>query len=121
MTPAVAPQELDIIEHPVVARWLVETAKHDPEGFVCLTRGNQDAFLRQWGPPAARFKPTADAPWTAAWAVTENGLAWWVMTSPTSACYRLRFSGSKEGQLNDPRVSTGAVAFLKQQLALLNP
>jgi hypothetical protein len=121
-SPSPAPgQELDIIDHSVVSRWLLETAKHDPEGFVCLTRGNRAAFLALWGAPSITLKATPEAPWTEGWAVTENGLAWLVLTGPTSTCYRLRFTGDKATFLHDPRVNAGAVSFLKQLLAQLNP
>lgn len=110
--------QIDVADHPMVWRWLLETAKHDTEGFVCLTRGNVNAFLALWGEPQGRWKGK-DREWTHAWNVTEEGLSWVVLSGPLSTSYRLRFTGSKKIHLTDPRVAAGAVAFLQRLMTQL--
>jgi hypothetical protein len=111
-------QQIDVADHPMVWRWLTDKAKHDSEGFVCLTRGNVNRFLALWGLPQGRWKGQ-DREWTHAWNVTEEGLSWVVLSGPQSTSYRLRFVGSKKVHLADPRVASGAVGFLTRLLSHL--
>lgn len=111
--------QIDVSDHPMIWRWMQETAKHDIEGFVCLTRGNVNAFLARWGKPVARWKDK-NREWTHAWNVTEEGISWLILSGPQSSAYRLRYTGSKEAYLADPRVADGAVTFLKKLLTQLS-
>lgn len=111
-------QHVDVSDHPMIWRWFMETAKHDPEGFVCLSRGNVPALLALWGTPQGKRAGNGKE-WTHVWNVAEDGLNWVVMSGPVETRYVLRCSGSRDALLNDPRVAAGAVAFLQRLLAHL--
>lgn len=113
---AVNEQQVDVADHPMIWRWFLEKAKHDAEGFVCLTRGNVPRFLALWGEPQGRWKGK-EREWTHAWNVTEEGLSWVILSGPVSTSYRLRFTGNKKIHLANPKVAAGAVGFLQRLLA----
>lgn len=116
--PAGHDQPVDVSDHPMVWRWFRETARHDPEGFACLARGNVPALLALWGAPQAKRRAKGRE-WTHAWQVAEEGLNWLVMSGPVETRYVLRCTGDRDAMINDPRVAAGAVAFLQRLLTHL--
>ena len=110
-------QQIDIGDHPVAWRWMVEKARTDPEGFVRLVGPNYERMERLWGP--AHWKADGARGWTHAWAIGRNSLNWMVLTGPDSTYYRLRVSSDGEDFLADPRVGVGATATLSEFLELL--
>jgi hypothetical protein len=109
--------QLDVADHPLIWRWLKETSRSDPEGFLRLSRGNVQALTRLLGKAGWRIADHPD--WTHGWTVVEEGLTWAVLSGPHSTCYRLRVPGEAEAYRQDPRVAVGGVAFLQRLLTRL--
>ena len=108
--------QIDIGDHAVAWRWMVETARKDPEGFLRLTGGNIDRFKTLYGHPHW----TSDGKkWACGWGVHLHGLDWIILAGDTQTIYRIRVPVDGETYLADRRVGTGinmALADILKQL-----
>lgn len=107
-------KQIDIGDHPVAYRWLKETAKSDPEGFLRLVGPNRRRLTKLYGSP--HWTAEAGKGWSDAWELQRNGLNWMILTGPDDTIYRLRVPSDGEDYLADPRVGVGIVSTLSDLL-----
>lgn len=110
--------QIDVADHPTAARWLKETARRNPEGFLRLVGNNQKRLTALYGLP--RWKSDGKHGWHAAWSLTDHGLSWVVLTGPDGTIFRLRVPGDGDDHLNDARVGVGITRYLNTLLHELN-
>ena len=108
--------QIDIGDHAVAWRWMVETARKNPEGFLRLTGGNIHRLKELHGAPHW----TGDGKkWSCGWGVHMHGLDWVILAGDNQTIYRIRVPVDGETYLADRRVGTGitlALADILKQL-----
>lgn len=108
---------VDIADHPIVWRWMKETARRDPDGFARLVGPNEVRLHRLFGKPTW----TADGQegWTRGWAIHGNGLPWMVITGEGGTIFRVQTAISTEEFFADRRIGTGITAYLGELMQTL--
>jgi len=104
-------QQVDAADHPHAARWLRETARRDPIGYLRLTGPNRRRLEAIYGRPT--LKADGKNGWAAGWTLTEFNLSWIILTGEDGTLFRLRLPGGSDDHLSDPRVGVGITRFLQ--------
>jgi len=102
---------VDVADHPVVWRWLKETARKEPAAFVRLTQDNSEAFTILFGP--AKYESKGEKGWKKGWVFVQFGLSWLITTGQQGTIYRIKTVGDGDEYLKDPKVSTGSIHFFQ--------
>lgn len=96
--------QIDIGDHTIAWRWMVETARKDPEGYLRLTGGNIGRFRNMYGHPHW----TSDGKkWSCGWGAHMHGLDWIILAGDDQTIYRIRVPVDGENYLADSRVGAG--------------
>lgn len=107
----------DISDHPVIWRWMMETARRDPESFGMLVQDNTRFFKGFLGKANWRQK---GGEWTHRWVIPAEGLYWLIQTGPAGTVFRLRSNTVLERFRTDPAIGVGAIAHLKELLSRIS-
>lgn len=110
----------DVADHPLIWRWMLETAKRDPKSFECLTQDNTYFFKNllgkpQWHQPLKK----GSKEWSHRWVCIGQGLTWLIQTGPNGTVFRIRSMSSLEHFKQEPMIGVGAIAYLKELLSLM--
>jgi hypothetical protein len=111
-------QQVDIGDHPVAWRWMVETARKDPEGFLRLTGPNMTRFRDLYGEP--QWTSDGKRGWKQGWGAHLHGLEWIILAGEKQTIYRIRVPVDGENYLSDQRVGVGITSALGDILRQLN-
>lgn len=103
-------QQVDIGDHPVAWRWMIETARKDPEGFLRLTGPNISRFKEMYGDP--QWTNGEKKEWKEGWGVHMHGLEWIILAGEHQTIYRIRVPVDGENYLADHRVGVGITSAL---------
>jgi len=99
---------IDIADHPVVMRWMEETARRTPDAFNRLIGPNERRLETLFGRPAWRGRGMM----TRGWHVHENGLHWVIQTGPGGTLFRWQTRQDPASVLADARIGTGSIVVL---------
>lgn len=110
-------QQIDIGDHPIAWRWMVETARKDPEGYLRLVGSNLQRFKELYGNP--QWNADGSKGWIQGWAVHLHGLDWIVLGNEQQTIYRIRVPADGDNYLSDPKVGVGITAALGDLLRQL--
>ncbi len=101
-------QSMDVLDHPVVWRWMVELAKHDPRGFAILTHPTRIALCRLLGTPDKKTKEVF------MWFVKEAGMTWQISQHPDLGVeFRIVLEPNLPSPLSESIIfGTGMVQYL---------
>lgn len=114
---------VDVIIHPMVMRWLSQTAHQDTDGFCRLVESNNKRFHRMFGKPT--WNADGKDGWTEGWAVSENGLNWMVLSSPKNAQnpgitkFKVVLSISEDEFKNNAKMGLGITGYLQDLMQKL--
>lgn len=112
-----ADQQVDVADHPVAWRWLLDCARSDPDGFVRLTGGNVKRLTVLLG--KADWKNPSRKAWSHAWRVQRHGLTWVIYSGRNSTVFKVVVPDDPQGYLSDPRVGMGMSNTLSDILSAL--
>lgn len=101
---------VDVINHPVVGRWMTETAKQDV-GFCRLVEPNNQRFYKKFG--KSTWKHTGNEGWSEGWAVSDNGLNWMLLTGEEGTKFKVVLSISEEEFKSNVKMGLGITAYLQ--------
>lgn len=108
---------VDIIVHPMVMRWLSQTAHQDTDGFCRLVESNNSRFRKMFGVPT--WHADGKDGWTEGWAISESGLNWMVLSSPKTSTspgitkFKIVLSISEEEFKNNAKMALGITEYLQ--------
>lgn len=104
----------DISDHPIIWRWMLETARRDPQNYGLLIRDNTLFFRRLLGKPQWHQKKGKE--WTHRWVCNGQGLIWLIQTGEAGTVFRIKSHTSLERFKSESIIAVGAIAHLKELL-----
>lgn len=107
---------VDVINHPVVSRWMTETAKQDI-GFCRLVEPNNQRFKKLFGKP--NWNHTGNEGWSEGWAVSDNGLNLMLLTGNEGTKFKVVLSISEEEFKNNAKMGLGINSYLQNLMQIL--
>lgn len=105
---------MDFSDIPATWRWMKETARTDPEGFLWLSLGQAEAFGRLHGPARWVFDKKTGHEWTHGWIVFDGGRTFLILTGAHSSRYLVQGDAP-----DDMEVAQACIGFLGELLRRL--
>jgi hypothetical protein len=107
---------MDISEHPVVWRWMMELAKHDQRGFYSLTHPSRVTLCRIFGKPDKKNKDVY------MWFIKEAGMTWQISHHPELGLeFRIVLESNLPTPLSESIIfGTGMVQYLTSLLKVFS-
>jgi hypothetical protein len=107
----------DIMQHPLVSRWLRHLAETKPQGFVRLTTENKERLRQVLGDPTKISNNTVNKEWI--WKIERDNVVAWILSGNMGTIVNVFFAGDQEAFLADKNMGMHAVALLSDLLESL--
>lgn len=100
--------EFDLMDHPMVFSWFKDFIKNEPLGYIYITEGKDDLFIKKWGKPDGELKDTKY------WKKDYLGITIYVYSNQKVTYYKVQYLGDKEKYQLDKKMGSYLTGFLNK-------